>query len=288
ADSGVFGYCFSVKMGAVFELFEWPFPWIKVSVPIQKDKMIMSAVASDDSYIDEKQENEKEVRIHQGIRLDKLSILGRKKKLLVLPLGGIIVHRAHRAKPYDIPKTRQPNFKYGHFLVYKRPYCEDFLMFCIERFEVGIWSSAREQNMQWGLTNVVGELKSKILFTWGRSKRMHGHGVQVFGKRDKPLFIKELRHLWRNDYSNLPWHDGDCASSNTLLITAPTKALLYPPNTGIPPWNYDPENEEDNFLGPDGELRVFLNGLAGAMDVPTYVKDNRIGRFLKGKLYEGP
>ena len=29
--------------------------------------------------------------------------------------------------------------------------------------------------------------------------------------------------------------------------------------------------------GPDGELRVFLNGLAEATDVPTYVKDHRIG-----------
>nr|GEX70820.1 uncharacterized FCP1 homology domain-containing protein C1271.03c-like [Tanacetum cinerariifolium] len=30
-------------------------------------------------------------------------------------------------------------------------------------------------------------------------------------------------------------------------------------------------------MGPDGELRVFLNGLAEATDVPTYVKDHRIG-----------
>lgn len=28
--------------------------------------------------------------------------------------------------------------------VYKRPYCEEFMKFCLENFEVGIWSSARE------------------------------------------------------------------------------------------------------------------------------------------------
>ncbi|GJZ81500.1 uncharacterized FCP1 homology domain-containing protein-like protein [Tanacetum coccineum] len=254
----------------------WPFPWIKLSVPKKKDKKITNDVASDDSHIDEKQENEKEARIHQIISLDKLSILGPKKKLLVLPLRGIIVHRAHRIKPYDIPKTRQPDFSYGCFLVYKRPYCEEFLKFCLERFEVGIWSSAREQNIQLVLANVMGELKSKILFTWDQNQCMDT-GFKCLDNRDKPLFIKELRDLWDNKYSNLPWRDGEYSSSNTLLITAPVKALLNPPNTGIFPPNYDPENKEDNFLGPDGELRVFLNGLAEATDVPTYVKDHRIG-----------
>jgi hypothetical protein len=28
--------------------------------------------------------------------------------------------------------------------VYKRPHCEEFMKFCLEKFEVGIWSSARE------------------------------------------------------------------------------------------------------------------------------------------------
>ncbi|GJZ10084.1 uncharacterized FCP1 homology domain-containing protein-like protein, partial [Tanacetum coccineum] len=91
----------------------WPFPWIKLSVPKKKDRKITNDVDSDDSHIDEKQENEKEARIHQSISLDKLSILGPKKKLLVLPLSGIIVFRAHRIKPHTIPKTRQPDFSYG-------------------------------------------------------------------------------------------------------------------------------------------------------------------------------
>lgn len=28
--------------------------------------------------------------------------------------------------------------------VFKRPFVEDFMKFCFERFEVGIWSSAKE------------------------------------------------------------------------------------------------------------------------------------------------
>ncbi|GAY33294.1 hypothetical protein CUMW_006570, partial [Citrus unshiu] len=33
-------------------------------------------------------------------------------------------------------------------LIYRRPYCKDFMDFCLERFEVGIWSSARETERQ--------------------------------------------------------------------------------------------------------------------------------------------
>nr|GEX80457.1 hypothetical protein [Tanacetum cinerariifolium] len=53
-------------------------------------------------------------------------------------------------------------------------------------------------------------------------------GFKCLDKRDKPLFIKELRHLWDNKYSNLPWRDREYSSSNTLLITASVKALLNP------------------------------------------------------------
>ncbi|GFY82704.1 hypothetical protein Acr_02g0009440 [Actinidia rufa] len=33
-----------------------------------------------------------------------------------------------------------------------------------------------------------------------------------------------------------------------------------------------------NFLGPNSELRIFLDGLVDAEDVPSYVKDYQIGQ----------
>ncbi|GJZ81501.1 uncharacterized FCP1 homology domain-containing protein-like protein [Tanacetum coccineum] len=218
---------------------------------------------SGNSSTSEKQENEKEAGVDLGIPMDKLS-LGPKKKLLVLPLGGIIVHRAHRSRPNTISKNRSPDFSYGYFLVYKRPYCEEFLKFCFERFEVGLWSSAREHNLTGVLTNVIGELKSKFLFTWDQKQCMDT-GFKCLDNKDKPLFLKELSHLWEKKYSDLPWRVGEYSSSNTFQTLS------------IFPRNYDPENKEDDFLGPDGELRVFLDGLAEAKDVPTYVKDHPIG-----------
>lgn len=68
-------------------------------------------VASDDNRITVK--NKKEIDL--GISLDKLS-LGPKKKLLVLPLGGFLVHRAHRRRPNTIPKKRRADFSSGNFM----------------------------------------------------------------------------------------------------------------------------------------------------------------------------
>ncbi|KAM0053478.1 hypothetical protein Hdeb2414_s0007g00260031 [Helianthus debilis subsp. tardiflorus] len=53
--------------------------------------------------------------------------------------------------------------------------------------------------------------------------------------------------------------------------------VLLQPNTSVSPENYDPENKEDNLLGPNGEIRVFLEGLAEAKDVQSYVKAHPIG-----------
>ncbi|KAL7616092.1 hypothetical protein Lser_V15G01961 [Lactuca serriola] len=237
----------------------------------EESKIKNVAIASDDSQSSEKEEeikHEKETDL--GISLDKLS-LGPKKKLLVIPLGGLIVHRAHVRDRGTLPKNRRPDLTYGKFKVYKRPFCEEFLRFCFERFEVGLWSSAMEHNIDKVLTQITGELKNKFLFTWDQNQCTKTR-FTCFGNDYKPLFLKELKYIWEQKYPS-----GEYSSSNTLLITDPEKALLNPPNTAIFPKEYDIKNKNDDFLGPNGELRAFLDGLADAIDVPSYVKDNPFG-----------
>ncbi|XP_076947522.1 uncharacterized protein LOC143619485 [Bidens hawaiensis] len=220
----------------------------------------------------EQEEDETEA----AISLDHRLKLGPKKKLLVIPLRGIFVHRAHRWYPENIPRNTRPDFRYGNLLIYVRPYCVDFLRFCFERFHVGLWSCFKEQNMQGILTMVMGDLKNKLAFTWDQ-EHCTDSGFMCPYKQDKPLFFKELSHLWDKMYPNLLWSDEEYSASNTLLITYPEKALLNPPNTAIFPPSYDPENKKDDLLGLKGELRVFLNGLVEAEDVQTYVERNPIG-----------
>ncbi|KAI3765827.1 hypothetical protein L2E82_15872 [Cichorium intybus] len=78
---------------------------------------------------------------------------------------------------------------------YKRPYCEGFLKFYFERFEVGLWSSALEHNIQGVLNHVVGELKSKFLFTMDQ-KECTDTGFMCLKNKNKPLFLKQLKCIW--------------------------------------------------------------------------------------------
>ncbi|KAI7754181.1 hypothetical protein M8C21_012599 [Ambrosia artemisiifolia] len=208
---------------------------------------------------DHTEEEEKDEKDDVGLSLDRVNIClekkKMKKKLLVIPLRGIFVHRAHRSWPETIPRNRRPDFRYGNFLVYMRPYCVEFLKFCFEKFEVGLWSSTRELDQE----------------------HCTKSGFMCLEIKDKPLFLKELSHLWEKKYPNLPWSDGEYSASNTLMFTHPEKAILNPPNTSISPPSYEPEKGKDDLLGPNGELRVFLAGLAEAEDVQTYVEEHPFG-----------
>ncbi|KAL9993439.1 putative FCP1 domain, HAD superfamily protein [Helianthus debilis subsp. tardiflorus] len=97
----------------------------------------------EDGVASEDEDNKKQTGSDLSISMDKLN-LGLKKKLIVLPITGFLVHRAFRFRQNTLPKNRQPDFCSGSFMIYKRPFCDEFLKFCFERFEVGIWSSAME------------------------------------------------------------------------------------------------------------------------------------------------
>ncbi|KAK9058829.1 hypothetical protein SSX86_023672 [Deinandra increscens subsp. villosa] len=242
------------------------------------NKNVVALDPKTDPITEEEDDEEKESGsgIDLGIiSMEKLT-LGLKKKLVVLPVGGFLVHRAHSRRPKTIPENRRPDFCSGKFMIYRRPYCEGFLKFCFERFEVGIWSSAMEHNIDGVLTNVMGELESKLLFTWGQNQCTETK-FKCVGNKHKPLFLKQLDHIWEKKYIYHRWSAGEYSASNTLLISDPITALLNPPNNVISPAEYDSENKQDDFLGPNGELRVFLEGLAEAKDVQTYVKTHRIG-----------
>ncbi|RHN48615.1 putative FCP1 domain, HAD-like domain-containing protein [Medicago truncatula] len=49
---------------------------------------------------------------------------------------------------------------------YKRPFTEEFMKFCLERFEVGLWSSRSERSIDGALECVMGDSKNKLLFVW--------------------------------------------------------------------------------------------------------------------------
>ncbi|KAJ0027187.1 hypothetical protein Pint_35856 [Pistacia integerrima] len=179
--------------------------------------------------------------------------------------GGLLCHRVCHKQRSSVPIYRSPDAANGSYIVYKRPYCTDFMKFCLERFEVGIWSSAREWYMSNALDCVMAGLRSKLLFAWEQNECTNS-GFSTLEKKDKPIFLKELDKIWENKYSNLPSRFPNLMS------------FVLQPHTSVFPTEYKASDADYDALGPKGELRLYLDGLVDADDVPSYIKEHPFGQ----------
>ncbi|KAL8251195.1 hypothetical protein R6Q59_034888 [Mikania micrantha] len=196
------------------------------------------------------------------------------KKLLIFDVNGLL---ADVVSPQ--PKgVRADYYMLGGKAVFKRPYLDDFLCFCFERFNVGIWSSRKMKTLRPLVRFLLGDLKMKLIFMWDGSKCTNS-GVKTLEVKHKCVVAKDLRKVWDLDGFCNRWVKGTFHESNTLLVDdSPYKGLLNPKHTGIFPASFKYTNKDDDFLGPKGELQNYLEGLAAADDVKTYVKQHPFGQ----------
>ncbi|KAK4257262.1 hypothetical protein QN277_006875 [Acacia crassicarpa] len=196
-----------------------------------------------------------------------------KKKLLVLDVNGLLADFVDH-----VPFGYKPDAWISKKSVFKRPFCDDFLKFCFDKFHVGVWSSRSKYNVDAAIQFLMGKSVSKLLFCWNQSHCTMTNFSTV-ENRDKPLVLKELRKLWEKLEPGLPWEKGELNESNTLLLDdSPHKALVNPANTAIFPYSYRYRDTRDSSLGPGGDLRTYLEGLAMAEDVRDYVASNPFGQ----------
>ncbi|XP_057791799.1 uncharacterized protein LOC131008789 [Salvia miltiorrhiza] len=195
------------------------------------------------------------------------------KKLLVLDLNGLLLDICS-----FVPYNCDPDDIIMKKAVFRRPHCNDFLDFCFEKFNVGFWTSRTKRNMEPLLEFLLGNNKSRLLFYWDQS-HCTDTGYYTVEKKNKPLLLKKLKKLWDKCEPGLPWERGVYNESNTLLLDdTPCKALTNPPYTAVFPYTYRFRDVKDNSLGPGGDLRVYLEGLAEAENVQEYVKQNPFGQ----------
>ncbi|MBA0858822.1 hypothetical protein Goshw_000748 [Gossypium schwendimanii] len=224
-----------------------------------------------------------------------------RKKLLVLDVNGLLADIIYRP-----PKNYKADAHIAGRAIFKRSFCDDFLRFCFEKFEVGIWSSRNRRNLERVVDFLMGDMKQKLLFCWviitcflllsvklallykflsfgARLSPDSSHCTttrfKTPGHRYKPLVFKELRKLWRKSDPNLPWEKGYYNESNTLLIDdSPYKALLNPLDTAIFPHPFKFDMDDDS-LGVGGELRVYLERFALAENVQKFLELNPFGQM---------
>ncbi|KAF7135787.1 hypothetical protein RHSIM_Rhsim08G0144600 [Rhododendron simsii] len=232
-----------------------------------------------------------------------------RKKLLVLDLNGLLV---------DIVPSGAGGYKQHKILSQKADFMwvfgpqepGDLGTFGLRDLLCHLLSNCHfcvccRKNVNTVLDFLMGKSKSNLLFCWmrwamieeavfsfdrvGSSDNAIGPwqdqshctktGYNTVENRAKPLLLKELKNIWEKHEPDLPWASGEYNESNTLLLDdSPYKALRNPPNTAIFPHSYCYKDKRDNSLGPGGDLRVYLEGLALADHVQKYVEQNPFGQ----------
>ncbi|KAI8018973.1 hypothetical protein LOK49_LG04G03403 [Camellia lanceoleosa] len=205
---------------------------------------------------------------------ERLPVACLRRKLLILDLNGLLA---------DIvcppPKECKSDTNISRRAIFKRPFCNDFLKFCFERFDVAIWSSRTKKIIDGVVDYLLGDMKCKLLFCWDIS-HCTGTGFRTLENKHKEVVFKELRKIWEKQDINLPWEKGYYNESNTLLLDdSPYKALLNPLHTGIFPYSYNFKDRSDNSLGPEGDLRVYLQDLATAEDFRKHIEEHPFGQL---------
>ncbi|KAE9619970.1 hypothetical protein Lal_00040341 [Lupinus albus] len=204
-----------------------------------------------------------------------------KNKLIVLDVNGLLADIVCPA-----PKDHKADAMIARRAIFKRPYYFEFLNFCFQNFEVGLWSSRRKENVRRIVDYLMGDMKNKLLFCWDISHCTET-SFKTLENRHKDLVFKDLRKIWDKHDPNLPWKKGYYNESNTLLLDdSPYKALLNPVHTSVFPHTFSYQNKSDNSLAPGGNLREYLDGLAKAENMSKYVEEHPIGQEGIGETSE--
>lgn len=90
------------------------------------------------------------------------------KKLLILDIDETLIYSSETLLDHD------PDFSFGQFHTYKRPFLKEFLQFCFEHFEVAIWTSATKSYAV-NITEHILEKEQKLSFFWTRNRCTHSY-----------------------------------------------------------------------------------------------------------------
>ncbi|KAJ6371439.1 hypothetical protein OIU77_001866 [Salix suchowensis] len=215
----------------------------------------------------------KEVKIPDLCTLEQPRMGRVTKKLLILDVNGLLADIVSY-----VSVGYQANIVVSGKSVFKRPFCDDFLSFCFQKFDVGVWSSRTKRNVNPLIDFIFGDSRQKLLFCWDQS-HCTDTGFTTVENTSRPLFLKELKKIWEYLESTLHLNKGEYDESNTLLLDdSPYKALCNPAHTAIFPQSYGYRDVADSSLGPEGDLRLYLEQLAEAQNVQEHVAQHPFGQ----------
>lgn len=133
---------------------------------------------------------------------DHLSTLGAKtskRRLVILDMNNVLVYRVFR---YGLDEPdKDPRIKsmlnsavgVGKFFTWDRPGRRDFVEYCLDNFDVAVWSSAKQENVDLLCSHVFGERRPELAFEWDQTKCVP---VQDDSRPDRHIFLKPVASVF--------------------------------------------------------------------------------------------
>lgn len=178
--------------------------------------------------------------------------------LVILDLNGTVLYRPTRYQPTTFVE---------------RPHARRFLDYCLEAFHLAIWSSARPENVQNMLSQLLTRKQRKqCVVTWARDRL----GLSQNDYNLRVQCYKRLDAVWNNDevQASHPTADrgGRWDQSNTVLVDdSREKGRSEPYNILAVPEFSGPENEMADVLP---QVHDYLNVLCYQQDISRYMRLN--------------
>ena len=193
-----------------------------------------------------------------------------KKSILtiVLDLNGLLLRRCQN------PSSLHESLQYGskrHVVL--RPGCLQFLQILLERFNVGIWSTATEDNVLQILSILQDKVREILPFfaVWSQGT-CYIHSSKKLFRPDNPTVQAMFKPLAKISACF------ECDPRRTILIDdSPYKGCVSPNNNCIFPLKFDEGNKVDNILMD--ELLPYLLRLDESEDVREVIGSNRYGQL---------
>ncbi|KIL90999.1 hypothetical protein FAVG1_05695 [Fusarium avenaceum] len=178
--------------------------------------------------------------------------------LIVMDLNGTLLHRPNKRRPF-------------HFV--ERPHATTFLNYLLDTFHVAIWSSARPENVNKMVEQLLTpEQVKQCLVVWGRDS----FGLSGEDYNSKVQVYKRLTTIWTNPRvmaAHPQAHKGGLwDQTNTILVddsfekgrSEPFNMLTLPEFTGL-------AKETPNVLP---QVHDYINELAQQADISRFVRQS--------------
>lgn len=152
-----------------------------------------------------------------------------KIKLVVLDLDETLIYAT------DQQLSRVGDYKFNEYHIYRRPHLDKLISYCIDNFDVGIWSSAGDDYVSF-VSEQLFKDKAQLKFAWGGARCIHrSSGISN---------IKDLRKLRRFGY----W------PYQILMIDDSLEKVCRQPKSLVKVEPYDGSLEDNGLLNIIDEL----------------------------------